>query len=83
MPQRGPAPILAPSSGCSHQPSPLGSYSSGYKNLFGLLVEMGVQTQGGRWRPQLSTQNPQTQPGEQKEEGLLTFRGSPLFGLQR
>lgn len=86
-PPLGPAPTLAPSSaqsGHSHQTSRQVSYSIGYKNLPLLLVQRRVQAEGGRWHtPARHRAPPNPARGTKGRRRWLTFRRSPLFGLQR
>lgn len=86
-PPLGPAPTLAPSSarsGHSHQTSRQVSYSIGCKNLPLLLVQRRVQAEGGRWHtPAWHRAPPNPARGTKGRRRWLTFRRSPLFGLQR
>lgn len=85
-PPLGPVPTLAPCacSRYSHQTSRQVSDSFGYKNLPSLVMERRAQAKEGRGHtPAQHGAPPNPARGTKGRRRWLTFRRSPLFGLQR
>lgn len=73
---------LAAAPGCSHQPSHEVLNSLDTRGCPKPSWTVDLELRETDVSSQHNTQCPQTYSGEQMEDRVLTFRGSPLFGLQ-